>query len=75
MKFMKFKFRRADIILVPLMCIIMFGWQYYSIKQDVKKQDKELAKKLDMLAEKCRNGNKQSCDEYTLILTKTVSSE
>ena len=70
MRFIKLKFRKADIFLIPLMCLVMFLVQYYALKSQAQKQDKKLSERLEKLAKECRNGNDKSCEEYRLLYQK-----
>ncbi|RDU64933.1 hypothetical protein CQA53_07190 [Helicobacter didelphidarum] len=72
MRFIKFNFRRVDIFLIPFVGIVIYG-QYYFISQNYNEsQEKKLEKRLEKLAQECRDGKQGACNEYTLILEKVA---
>lgn len=77
MSLFKLKFRKADILLIPLVCILMYLSQSYLLK-DAKKQeeDKKMQaeiKKQEMLKhlkDRCHIGEIKACEEFKEILYK-----
>lgn len=64
MRFIKFRFRKVDFLLIPLVAILMYFWQSYDIKQSSKKR-------LDEILKKCRQeqalpiSEQKSCQQYS----------
>lgn len=74
MKFFKLKFRRVDIFFIPLMCVIIFAWEYYSITKTTAEQNKKVEEQLEKLLQECRNGKQESCNQYSTLLQKATAS-
>lgn len=70
MRFIKFKFRPKDIIVLPLATAFIFACQYFTIQYIAKDSDKDSAKKLDKLAAQCRAGDEKSCKDYQKLLER-----
>ncbi|RDU71565.1 hypothetical protein CQA66_06290 [Helicobacter aurati] len=75
MRFLKFKFRRADIFLIPIAAISIFTLQYYTIQQSANKHQEKLEKKLDTLSKECRAGEQTACNQYTQLLEQALEIE
>lgn len=72
MRFLKFTFRRADILLIPIAAISIFGIQYYTIQKSTKDQQQKLEKRLNELTKKCQAGDQKACNEYSFEIYKAI---
>lgn len=68
MRFIKFKFRPKNIIVLSLATAFIFMCQYFTIKHIAKESDINSAKILDKLSKQCRDGNQKSCQDYQTYL-------
>lgn len=70
MRFLRIKFRKTDIFMIPIVAVLMFVAQYYAITDVIKNQETKLKEKLDNMAKQCRNGDKKSCDDYIMLVER-----
>ncbi|STQ87021.1 hypothetical protein LS73_005650 [Helicobacter muridarum] len=75
MRFLKFTLRRADILLIPIAAVSIFGIQYYTIQNSAINHQEKLEKRLEKLSKKCQTGEQEACNEYTLVLNKALEVE
>lgn len=71
-RFLKFKLRPKSFIVFVLAIAFIFASQYFTIRNVAKSHDEDSAKKLDMLAKQCREGDQKSCDDYQTLLDREV---